>query len=115
MSTQDDRASCTECAGEGGCWAHPYDLGGPWVPQAGSRVRVRIADRDEYAVGAAEALDGAVGTVTEINPRGMWIPRAPWLGVGYLVTFDEPRPTWWAYQMPTAAFWFSPDDLEAAP
>jgi len=70
----------------------------------GSRVRVKIQDFDRYALGCAESLDGATGTVEREKNDGE-----------LLIAFDSPRPTWWTNQSPTVAFWLPPEDLEGAP
>ncbi len=76
----------------------------------GDRVRVKIADRDTYAVGAAEALDGKTGTIVGTSSEGA---RA--VGIGeYLVEFDTPAPKWWAHQTPATAMHFDFDDLDLA-
>jgi hypothetical protein len=77
--------------------------------KVGDRVKVAIRDatRDQWAIGAADALNGTTGTVTEIK-EGVSIP--PFLG--HLVTFDAPAPTWWANQSPPLASWFEADDLQ---
>jgi hypothetical protein len=69
--------------------------------QDGARVRVAIKDRNEYAHGAAESLDGHTGTIERAGRPG------------YLVKFDAPLPrTWWTHQSPVTAFWFARKDLK---
>jgi len=67
----------------------------------GARVRVRIQRPDEYAQGAAKALDGALGMVEATRKDGE-----------FRVLFNSPRPKWWTNQTPATAFWFPLTDLE---
>ena len=73
---------------------------------AGERVRVRQLRVEEWAVGAAEALSGLLGTVTtdHAHREGK-----------VLVTFDAPASPWSSNQMPARAWWFDPYELEPAP
>jgi len=73
--------------------------------KVGDRVKVSTLDPQTYAVGAAEALSGMVGTVERIgNSTG---PDA------VLVKFDSPAPTWWSHQTPATKFWFELRELES--
>ena len=81
----------------------------PIARELGERVRISIRDPNEYAKGAAEALHGKTGTITEL---GDMIRRTPYNGV--LVTFDTPADPWWTWQEPVKAFFFEPHDLETA-
>jgi hypothetical protein len=67
----------------------------------GDRVRVAIPRPNEYARGAAEALDGKMGTIDEVRGDG----------ARYLVAFDEPAVPWHANALPIRAFWFEGDEL----
>jgi hypothetical protein len=79
-------------------------------PSLNARVRVRIADPSEYAMGAAEKLNGAIGTVIAVRPDYSFTKEN-----GYLVQFDKPVGRWPqpAHPNPTiAAFHFVAKDLE---
>jgi hypothetical protein len=80
----------------------------------GDRVKVAIKRREEWAVGAAEALDGKLGCVDEVQSCHR-MTQIPLPTPRYLVLFDEPAASWWSGQTPPRAFWFDADDLEAVP
>jgi hypothetical protein len=76
--------------------------------EVGNRVMVTIEEADEYAMRAAEALDGRTGVVEAVE-------ETPWPGQPRrrLVRFDEPAPTWFTHQTPATAFWFPIRDMTA--
>jgi len=67
----------------------------------GTRVRVKITSPESYATGAAQALDGKVGTVIRKSLSGEW-----------LVEFDEPAKPWHSHALPVERFHFERHDLE---
>ncbi len=79
----------------------------------GDRVRVNITKPDAWATGAAQALNGTIGTVESVkpavDPRG-WRSGPP--ETPYLVRFDAPGKTWWTNQSAPLAFHFDAHDLE---
>lgn len=77
---------------------------------AGQRVRVTIRDRDRYAFGCAEILDGRTGTLQRLMEQSFNGDNSN--GPAWLVQFDEPAPSWSSHDMPVDAFWFPPGDLE---
>lgn len=84
--------------------------------KVGDRVRVRCFDPETWARGAAEALDGAVGTVTE-QRRGSIRAYALGHESEWVVTFDEPCHDW-AYPSrgkSVKAFGFETRDLHVLP
>lgn len=78
--------------------------------KVGDRVTVKIRDRSEYAFGAADSLDGAIGTVEGVSERS-FNGESPYPSRAYLVHFNSPRAPWWRFQDPVVAFWFPPGDL----
>jgi hypothetical protein len=71
----------------------------------GARVRVEIKRPRRYAAGAAECLQGMLGTVEQFKPESINGDPA------YLVRFDAPARTWWSNQLPSDSFWFPPHEL----
>ena len=74
----------------------------------GIRVRVAIIDREQWAVGAADSLNGLTGTIVDykadygfIEPEGC-----------YLVELDREPKKWSTHQTPGRGWWFSPRDLQ---
>lgn len=76
--------------------------------KVGDRVVVAIPDPEKWAHGAAEALNGTAGVISEIRP----IDKVSFSG-RHLVTFDHPARTWWANQTPPESHWFDADELAA--
>ncbi len=74
--------------------------------KVGDRVRVKIACPEEWATGAQESLDGALGIIEEIHDaRG----RTSFSNI--LVRFDETQKPWSRWQRPQTAFHFEAKDL----
>jgi hypothetical protein len=69
----------------------------------GQRVRVRIVNPKEYAMGAAESLDGKTGTIERLRSDGK----------AWLVAFDAPAKPWWTHGGACSGFWHAPEELEA--
>lgn len=76
----------------------------------GHRVRVTIRDRDRYAFGCAEILDGRTGTLDRFMEHSFNGDNSN--GPAWLVHFDDPVPSWSSHNVPFYAFWFPPGDLE---
>lgn len=110
---------CDECAGG---MARPIDdADAARLPEAqaaflaifrehlthGVRVKVKLADPAAWAYGAADALNGCTGVVSEIRPHAT--PPS------YLIAFDRPAPTWWGGQTPPRWWWFEAGDLVPGP
>ena len=74
----------------------------------GHRVVVQIANPDQYAGGAADALNGRAGVIEKVKEGYVTWPVS---AHGFLVQFDEPAPTWHNHQAPCTAFWFEAQDL----
>jgi len=70
------------------------------------RVKIAIPDRkrDQWARGAADALNGLRGSVASKSPTGARV----------LVSFDPGAqgPTWWPQQTPPTAWWFDSDEIQ---
>ena len=70
--------------------------------EIGTRVKVIIQNADEWAVGAADSLNGKLGVVERTGGHSEG---------KILVRFDEPAERWWTYQTPPESFWFDERDL----
>jgi len=72
----------------------------------GRRVVVKIGKPDEYAYGAAKALEGSTGVIEKVSEKGVF-GSSP----AFLVCFDKLVPAWHSHGMPCQAFWFEACDL----
>lgn len=75
----------------------------------GQRVRTCIANRNRYAAGAAETLDGKDGVIEA--REAVSTNSVCGNGPAYLVRFDEPADSRFAHGAPHTHFWFDPCDL----
>jgi hypothetical protein len=88
------------------------------VLEIGRRVRVQIANPEEYAQGCAESLNGKTGVIEELrrdgkSPVSRDLTRL--VAAMWLVRFDTPAKPWSGNQLPVNAFWFEPIDLRSEP
>ncbi len=75
------------------------------ILEVGARVRVQISKPEEYAMGAAESLNGKTGVIERLRQDGE----------AWLVRFDTPAKPWGGrYSSPHSAFWFEPHELVRA-
>lgn len=79
--------------------------------EIGTKVRVNIKNRKEWATGAAEALNGMTGVVEEIKSDVDAWGRVRKAEAPFLVRFDRAAPKWWTHQSPALAWHFDAHDL----
>lgn len=72
------------------------------------RVKVNIVNRDKFAMGCANNLQGQKGIIVKEQDTEL----STYCGIGrFLIHFDKVVPNWWSYQTPTQDFWLDSDDL----
>lgn len=78
-------------------------------PTLNARVRVRISETRaaQWAMGAVDKLNGAIGTVIAVKPDYACTGKP-----GYLVEFERPIPSWHSHGMPHTASHFEAEELE---
>jgi len=71
--------------------------------EIGTRVRVKLSElqKESYARGAAESLNGKEGIIAHIHSNGR-----------ILVNFDTPAEKWYANGSPISGFHFDVSELE---
>ncbi len=79
--------------------------------QTGNRVTIAIRNPSEWAMGAAEVLNGKTGTIEEVQECER-MTKYPLKKAKYLVRFDTPAGTWSTNQTPPASFWFDSDEVK---